>query len=149
MLQTTLAELFERDLHKLQAELRLYPSDEAVWRLTGDIANSAGTLCLHLVGNLQHFIGATLGRTGYVRDRDQEFAARGIPRAELLAALDETSRIVCITLSQIDDRALDQTFPLQKHDQWVRTDHMLLHLFGHLSYHLGQVNYHRRLVALG
>lgn len=144
---TALRDIFDRDLAKLQEELRLYPSDAAVWLLAPGISNSAGTLGLHLIGNLQHFIGATLGDTGYVRDRDAEFSTCDVPRAELLAHLDATRTVVRTTLATLPAATMDQDFPLEKHGQIVKTDAMLLHLASHLGYHLGQVNYHRRLVA--
>lgn len=111
-----------------------------MWVVRGEITNSAGTLTLHRVGSLLHFIGATLGNTGGDRDRD-------VPRLALLAALDEASRVVGATLRGLSEPTLTRDFPLQKHGEWVRSDFMLLDLLGHLSYHLGQINYHRRLLA--
>lgn len=144
---TALREIFDRDLARLQEELRLYPSDAAVWQLAPGISNSAGTLALHLIGNLQHFIGATLGHTGYVRDRDSEFGTRGVPREELLAHLDATRAVVRTTLGKLLPARLEEEFPIQVFDRPYRIDHMLIHLATHLGYHLGQVNYHRRLVG--
>lgn len=146
MLTDVLLEFFTRDLQKLREEIGLYREEEALWTVRGEIANTAGNLCLHLVGNLNHFIGATLGQTGYVRQRELEFSRKNVPRGELLAAIDDTIRVVENTLQQLDGHALERDFPLEKHGRTVSVEHMLLHLFGHLNYHLGQVNYHRRLL---
>lgn len=147
MPKTALLELFERDLRKLAEEINLYEHEADLWAIKPGISNSAGNLCLHLVGNLQHFVGTVLGNTGYVRDRDSEFTLKNVPRQELLAGIEDTIQVVTHTLREMPDAAWEQVYPVPKRDQIVQTDYMLLHLFGHLSYHLGQVNYHRRLVG--
>lgn len=147
MLKDVLSELFERDLRKLKEEIGLYSDEMDLWVVKAGISNSAGNLCLHLIGNLNHFIGAVLGHTGYIRDRDHEFAAKGVPRDVLLTRLDETIAVVKNILQELPETRLEEDFPVEKRGQIVKTDHMLVHLFGHLSYHLGQVNYHRRLIG--
>jgi Protein of unknown function (DUF1572) len=145
MVKDTLSELFERDLHKLKTEVNLYKDENNLWVIREGISNSAGNLCLHLVGNLNHFIGAALGNSGYVRHRDDEFSLKNIPRRELIINIDNCILILNNTFSRLTDADLEKDFPLEKHGTIVSTMHMLLHLFGHLSYHLGQINYHRRL----
>lgn len=147
MLTNALSEIFERDLRKLAHEINLYENENDLWVVKGAIANSAGNLCLHLTGNLQHFIGAVLGQTGYVRDRDNEFATKGVSRTALLAEIDTTIGVVTRALNQLSPDQLEGDFPVKKRDEVVKTDYMLLHLLGHLSYHLGQVNYHRRMIG--
>ncbi len=146
MVKITLTELFERDLQKLKTEINLYKDEEKLWVTEKGISNSAGNLCLHLLGNLNHFIGATLGNTGYVRYREDEFSLKNIPRQDLLTNIDNCILIVDKTLQKLTDADLEKDFPLEKHGTIVSTTHMLLHLYGHLSYHLGQINYHRRLL---
>lgn len=146
MIKEALAEIFERDLLKLREEISLYKNEDNLWITEKHISNSAGNLALHLIGNLNHFIGATLGNTGYVRQRDKEFSDKNIPLVELLEALDNTANIVKQTLIHLPEEDLDKNFPLDKHGQTVKTDFMLLHLLAHLEYHLGQINYHRRLI---
>lgn len=141
-----LATFFERDLRKLIDEVRLYKAEEKLWALPPGISNTAGNLCLHIVGNLKHFIGATLGHTGYVRQRDLEFSTKGVPREKLIHLLEEAIQVVNLCLVQLTEKELAANFPLEKHGEVVTTEHMLLHLLTHLNYHLGQVNYHRRLV---
>ena len=143
----TFQEIFERDLLKLRDEINLYPDEASLWVLQGEVNNSAGTLCLHLIGNLNHFIGAILGQNGYVREREREFTARDIPRSELLAGIDKTVQVVRESLLKVPETALAQPFPVEKHGQIVTTGYMLLHLVTHFNYHLGQVNYHRRLTS--
>ncbi len=146
MILSTLAELFVRDLEKLKSEIQQYRDENALWVTGGEIANSAGNLCLHLVGNLNHFIGATLGNTGYVRQRDLEFSQKNVPRQELLDAVEQTTATVRESLGKLTEADLQERFPLEKHGQVVTTGYMLLHLQTHLNYHLGQINYHRRLL---
>lgn len=146
MVKDTIAELFERDLQKLRTEINLYKDEDNLWVIKEDISNSAGNLCLHLLGNLNHFIGTTLGSTGYVRHRDDEFSLKNIPRQDLIINIDNCILVLNNTFSKLTDASLEKDFPLEKHGTIVSNAHMLLHLFGHLSYHLGQINYHRRLL---
>lgn len=145
MLTESLIPIFERDLNKLKEEIELYETDEQLWTVRGEIKNSGGNLALHLVGNLNHFIGAVLGENGYVRNRDAEFSTKNGTRAEIAAMVLETVPVVSSALGKLTAEALVKDFPVQKHDETRRMDFMLLHLFGHFSYHLGQINYHRRL----
>lgn len=145
MIKETLTELFERDLLRLITEMNLYKDENNLWVVKDGISNSAGNLCLHLVGNLNHFIGATLGHTGYVRHREDEFELKNILRQDLLLNIENCILIVRNSLQHLSDEDLKKDFPLEKHGTIVSTTHMLVHLYGHLSYHLGQINYHRRL----
>ena len=146
MLKETLSEIFERDLQKLITEISLYKDEDNLWLIKEGISNSAGNLCLHLVGNLNHFIGATLGQTGYVRHRDDEFSLKNIPRQDLLINIENCILIVKNTVNKLSDSDYENDFPLEKHGKIVSTMHMLLHLLTHLNYHIGQINYHRRLL---
>ena len=146
MFKATLIELFERDLLKVKEELRQYDTEAGIWEVRPGISNSAGNLTLHLIGNLQHFIGATLGQTGYVRRREDEFALKFIARETLLSMLDDTIVVVKTSLDKLTSSDLEADFPLEKHGTIVSVTHMLLHLLAHLNYHLGQINYHRRLI---
>jgi len=146
MVIQTISELFIRDLNKLKEELNLYPNEQKIWEVSSGISNSAGNLSLHLVGNLKHFVGSILGNTGYIRERELEFSLKSIPRSQLLATIDETISIIEITLNKLDDSVLSKDYPIEKRGEIVKMDHMLLHLYGHLTYHLGQINYHRRMI---
>jgi len=146
MIKEALLEIFERDLLKLKEEISLYTNDDNLWKVEKQISNSGGNLALHLIGNLNHFIGATLGNTGYIRERDKEFSEKDVPAQQLLQAIDATIIIVRDTLNNMAPEDFEKIFPLEKHGQVVKTDFMLLHLLAHLEYHLGQINYHRRLV---
>ncbi|MEI2808490.1 MAG: hypothetical protein V9G18_21875 [Albidovulum sp.] len=112
MLIDTIRRSLGRDLDTLAAELTAYPDDASVWALPAGAPNSAGTLTLHLAGNLRHFIGATLGHTGYVRQRELEFSTRDVPRSELLALIATTRREVDTTLAGLDDAVLDAPYAL-------------------------------------
>ncbi|MBC7778207.1 MAG: DUF1572 family protein [Phycisphaerae bacterium] len=146
MLSPILLEFFERELLKLKEEIGLYVEESAIWEIRPGISNSAGNLCLHLIGNLNHFVGSVLGNTGYVRQRDDEFALKNIPRAELLLSIDQTILMLKNILQEIQEADFDKIYPQEKHGKVVTTRYMLLHLLTHLNYHLGQVNYHRRLI---
>ena len=148
MIQQSLSELFERDLNKLKEEINLYKNESHIWDVKGEIKNSAGNLTLHLLGNLNHFIGAILGNSGYVRNRDEEFSDTHVPRTEIIGDIDKTIGIVKSTLSRVSDEQLKKDYPIKvlKNKETMRTEFFLIHLSGHLNYHLGQINYHRRLI---
>lgn len=139
-------ELLLRDLAKLKQEISSYKTEEAIWKLDGEIKNTAGNLCLHLCGNLQHYIGAVLGQSGYMRNRDAEFATRGLSKEALLKEIDATLSIVPKILAALSPALLDQQYPEDVFGKPMTTGHFLIHLAGHLNYHLGQINYHRRLI---
>ena len=143
----SLKQIFERDLNKLNKELDAYTSAEELWILTGDINNTGGNLILHLCGNLQHFVGAVLGNSGYIRKRDEEFGLKGLSKAELSSQIDATKKAVSDALEQLNVEDLNKPFPINVFGHEMTTDFFLIHLASHLSYHLGQINYHRRLLA--
>lgn len=146
MLIQTLQTLFQRDLNRVKTEIELYRQEDRIWHTEKNIANAAGNLCLHLVGNLNTYIGAQLGKTNYIRHRDLEFSLKGIPRAELVQQLSDTMLVVHRTLDGLTDDALAKEYPLVVFEQPTTTAYLLVHLATHLSYHLGQINYHRRLL---
>jgi uncharacterized damage-inducible protein DinB len=144
---THINKILERDLNKLEVEIKLYSSEESIWKIDGQIKNTAGNLCLHLCGNLQHYIGAVLGKTGYLRNRDHEFTAKGITQSELVAEIQRTKMAVKSTLEKISPSILSHEYPEKVFDHSMTTTYFLIHLTAHLGYHLGQVNYHRRLLS--
>ena len=141
----TLKALFTRDLNRLRKEVELYNNENNLWKVENNIANSAGNLCLHLIGNLNTFIGKEIGKTDYVRNRAAEFALKDVPRTELLDKIDETIQVVNKSLGKLDESALINEYPVLVFEEKTSTEYLLFHLATHLSYHLGQVNYHRRL----
>jgi len=146
-LQATVAAVLARDLATLRRELEAYADERAIWATPPGAPNAAGTLALHLAGNLRHYLGAVLGGDGYVRDRDAEFARRDVPRAELLADIAEAEAAVHRALAALPDARLAEEFPQPVGERRVRIADYLVHLTVHLAYHLGQVDYHRRLVT--
>ncbi len=146
MLIQTLHIIFQRDLIRLKKEIELYQDQEKMWSIEKSVANSAGNLCLHLVGNLKTFIGAQIGNSDYVRDRKFEFAGKDVPKEELLRSIDETIEVVTTVLGDMSEEDLNKQFPIKVFEEKTSIEFMLIHLTTHLSYHLGQINYHRRLL---
>ena len=64
-MKAIISQLLQRDLEKLKTEISSFKDEKKIWEISGEVKNSAGNLCLHLCGNLQHFIGAALGNSGY------------------------------------------------------------------------------------
>ncbi len=147
MLSEILIQLYERDLAKLKTEIEQYANEADIWKKSGEIPNSAGNLALHLTGNLKHFIGAVLGGSDYVRDRDAEFADAGVSKEKMLADIDETAVIVRNTLEKLSEPDLAKDYPLDVFGYRMTTEFFLVHLTTHFNYHLGQINYHRRLLS--
>jgi hypothetical protein len=146
MLIPTLQEIFNRELLKLRQEISSYTNDEKIWYTEKMIANSAGNLCLHLVGNLNTYIGAEFGHTNYVRNRELEFSQKGLSREVLVNRIDETIKVVALGLANVSEEMLKAEYPAKVLSEKTSTEFFLVHLATHLTYHLGQINYHRRLL---
>jgi uncharacterized damage-inducible protein DinB len=146
-------QLFQRDLEKLKTEISSYKNEKKIWEISGEtrltggqVKNSAGNLCLHICGNLQHFIGGVLGASGYIRNREAEFSRKNVPLIEIINEIEETSRVVKHTLETLSEDKLIVTYPINVFGDEMTTGFFLTHLTTHLNYHLGQINYHRRLL---
>ena len=148
MIIETLKILFARDLKRLRNEIELYNNEDNLWEIEKNITNSAGNLCLHLIGNLNTYIGREIGETDYIRNRELEFSLKHIPKADLLKNIDETILVIDSALNKITQEDLIKEYPVVVFDTPTSTEHLLLHLSTHLSYHLGQINYHRRLLDI-
>ena len=83
-----LAALYARDLTRLVQELRAFPGTSGIWKVAPGIANAAGTLALHLEGNLREYVGRQIGGLAYERDRPLEFSAHGVDQAELVRRIE-------------------------------------------------------------
>jgi DinB superfamily len=136
-----------REVEGFEREVRLFPDDESLWRTAPGVTNAAGTLALHLAGNLQHYIGAVLGGSGYVRDRAAEFNRRNVPRDAVLAELAAARRIVRETLPALPPARLDEPYPGDLGALRMPTGRFLLHLCAHAALHLGQAGYLRRMLT--
>jgi hypothetical protein len=145
--RSAVATLVARELRAVKRELDAYPDDASVWKPLPGLPNTAGTLALHLAGNLQHFFGSILIRDGFVRTRDLEFSRRDVPRSELKEAIDAATASVERTMKTLPDAAVLAAYPAPIAERTVSTDVWLMHLVAHLGYHLGQIDYHRRAVT--
>lgn len=146
MIANNVSEIIVRDLQKLSVEVSAFKNEENLWRVEGGIINSSGNLVLHLCGNLQHFIGAVLGNSGYIRNRDAEFAQKNISKEKLLNEIELTITAVKNGMSLLTDEELYKEYPLEKWNQHSSKAFLLIHLTAHLNYHLGQINYLRRVL---
>ncbi len=137
---------FTKDLESLAKEIELCDEETVLWRVAPGITNSIGNLTQHLIGNLNHFIGATLGDTGYVRNREAEFSERYFSKQELILELGKTSKMLEKVLYSLTQEQLDKTYPYETFGYSMTTNHMITKLASHLGYHLGQINYLRRIL---
>ncbi|WP_163409722.1 DinB family protein [Flavobacterium ajazii] len=146
MVIESLKSLFNRDLNKLKDEIEAYQNEGQLWVIDKSISNSAGNLCLHLIGNLNTYIGAELGKTGYIRNRPLEFSEKDIPKDQLISKIDETILVINRVLDSLSETDLEVIYPQIVFEKEMTTGFFLIHLSTHLAYHLGQINYHRRLL---
>ncbi len=146
LLITSTQKIFERDLSILEKEISLYQSEESIWLIQKEIKNSSGNLCLHLCGNLQYYVGAVLGNSEYIRNRELEFSAKNIPKEKLIHEVQTTKRVVMSTLDRLGTNSIEMIYPVDVFKEPMTIGHFLIHLTAHLGYHLGQINYHRRLI---
>ncbi len=148
MFSAWLMEILDSDLNKLKKEINLYTDEKDIWVIKGEIANSAGNLCLHLLGNINHTIGHLIGNTGYQRNRDLEFSDKNVPRTELNNRIDATIEIVKKSLPKLKDEDINKPYPVQVGGKLRDNGFALIYFCNHFNYHLGQINYHRRLINL-
>ena len=147
MLASELAALFARDVARLIQELQAFPDTASVWKTAPGVTNAAGTLALHLEGNLREYIGRQLGRIAFKRDRPLEFSARGVERDELIARLEAVKAQIPAVIGALSGAQLDAIYPENVIGKPITTRQFLIHLEGHLNYHLGQVDYLRRVIT--
>ncbi len=144
---TSIQRVLIRDLNALRREINAYPRQSDLWLAPPGISNSAGSLTLHLTGNISHFIGAVIGENGYVRNRDAEFADKNIDLVELERRIDVAIQSVEDGLSEISDLDLEKPYPIMLGEVQLTIGQFLIHLVSHFGYHLGQIDYHRRIVT--
>jgi len=142
------ARLYDRELERLHEEVAAYPDDESLWRVSGTIVNPAGTLALHLAGCLNHYVGGLLGGSGYKRNREAEFSTRDVPKSDILRGIRSARSAVADALAKIGDFHLrEEMRGVPERFEGETVSWMLIHLLGHLEYHMGQLNYHRRILV--
>lgn len=146
MVVNILKTLFNRDLTKLKSEIELYENENKIWFVEKGITNSAGNLTLHLIGNLNTYIGAEIGKTNYIRNRALEFSQKDIPKKELIKSIEEAIIMIENALDKVTEEDLKKEYPVLVFDKKTSTEYLLIHLSTHLAYHLGQINYHRRMI---
>ena len=140
------AKILNRDLKRLSTEISAFEKEENLWKTTGNISNSAGNLAIHIIGNLNYYVGTKIGDTGYERDRPAEFSMKNIPREQILNQIEETRDIISSVLKNLDDTRLNEEFPEALFGHPMTVGFFLIHLSGHLMYHIGQINYLRRVL---
>jgi len=142
----SIIKLYERDLNRLINEISFYTEESTLWKIDKEIKNSGGNLALHLIGNLNHFIGNQLGNTGYVRQRDKEFNDKNVSKQEIIDQINSVKKILLEIIPSLNKEDLSQNYPIEVFGKPMSTEFFIIHLYGHLNYHLGQINYHRRLL---
>lgn len=136
-----------RELDAFCREIDAFAGDDLVWKTVPGVTNSCGNLAMHVAGNLQHYIGARLGATGYVRDRDLEFSRRSGTQAEIVTELRRAREVVQDVLTRLPDAAWNQEYPEAVGGARLPTGEFLVHLASHLAFHLGQAGYLRRVLT--
>jgi hypothetical protein len=148
MFSESIAEIFNCDLNKLKIEISSYANETKLWASEKNIKNAGGNLCLHLIGNLKQFIGSVLGKRPYERNRDAEFSLNNISKKELLKEIDVTMKLVAETINSLNEDDFIKIYPVDVFNKPMTTGFFLMSLIAHLNYHLGQINYHRRMTDI-
>lgn len=145
MNKATLKTLYLRDLERLVFEINAYKDHSNLWIADRQVNNSSGNLCLHICGNLQHFIGAVIGESGYIRNREDEFGLKNVSIDLLVQEVEYAKKAVTLGFEKYNESQGEETYPIEVFGKPMTYEYFLLHLLGHLNYHLGQISYHRRL----
>jgi uncharacterized damage-inducible protein DinB len=113
---------------------------ESLWIKPFSFGNSIGHLVLHLTGNLNHYIGAMIAGTGYVREREREFIDPNHPTVdELLARFHEAVALVVRTLHELDDEGF--AVPVEHQVPIKSRLGLFLVCASHMNNHIGQMTY--------
>jgi hypothetical protein len=147
MLKETLVQIYEMDLRKVIEEIKKYENEEDLWKLQAGITNSGGNLALHLIGNINHFFGSILGGTDYKRERELEFSNKNASRSEIIERLENAILVLKDALNNLSDDDFHKDYPIDFGGGQQKTFAVIIYMLSHLNYHLGQINYHRRLLA--
>jgi hypothetical protein len=113
---------------------------EKLWVKPYPYGNSVGHLVTHLTGNLNHYVGAKIAATGYIRDRPREFNDPAEPRAELI--LDNFHAAIALvlrTIRSLGDEGL--VVPIAGEPPVQTRFGLLLVCAAHLNNHIGQMSY--------
>lgn len=143
---SSISSLYLRDLEKLLKEIELFQDEQNLWKTSGSLKNTSGTLVLHITGNLQHFIGTILGNTEYKRDREFEFSGTPVSKDRLIMEIAAASKLIESIIPTLSPEDLNETFPVDVFHDNASVEKFLIHLYGHLNWHLGQINYLRRVL---
>ena len=146
MLNNVLANFYERDIRKLIEEINLFKNEEDLWKIAGSVNNSCGNLVLHIIGGMNFLIGTTLAQTKYVRNREQEFIQKDVERKDLVAQLEALILMINQTLNTLTPEQMAAEFPIFFDKPKTSVSYVLVQLLTHLNYHLGQINYLRRIL---
>jgi len=144
-----LAALFRRDLSRLTQQIEAFPNDGALWQTLPGATNSTGNLALHIEGNLREYVGRQLGKLPYTRERPREFTLNGIGREELRSRIAELVLSIPRIIEDLSPEEMATEYPEAVLGTPVSTQQFLIHLYGHLNWHLGQVDYLRRIITGG
>lgn len=147
MLKETLIQIYEMDLRKVIEEIKKYKNEEDLWLLDKEITNSGGNLALHLIGNINHFFGAVLGGTDYKRERELEFSDKNASRSAIIEGLENAISVLKSALNNLSDEDFQKDYPVEFGGGKQKTVAVIIYMLSHLNYHLGQINYHRRLLS--
>lgn len=139
-------EFFIKNLETLQDELNMFKNENDIWKLSGSINNTCGNLAMHLCGNLNHYIGFAIGKNGYTRNRDLEFSIKGLSRDEILDNIKSTIDNIRPVLEKLTQEDLLKKYYYDFFGEGATIDYVLMRLASHFTYHLGQINYFRRLL---
>jgi DinB superfamily len=144
-----LASLFRRDLTRLGQQVEAFPQEELLWQAPPQFTNPPGNLVLHLEGNLREYVGRQLGNVPYARNRPLEFSVRGVPKQELLTRVAELRELIPPVIERLAPDQMERVYPEVVLEVPMSTAAFLLHLYGHLNWHLGQIDSLRRALTGG
>ncbi len=143
----SIKEQFISNLVSLKKEIDSYPDETSLWLLTHHIKNTPANLALHLCGNLKHNIGAVIGKNNFVRERDLEFSRKGLSKSDIIIEIDFTAKMIEPVLDSLTDADLALPWPNDTFGPGQTVGSVLIRVGIHLGYHLGQINYHRRILT--
>jgi len=137
---------FRENLQSLHNEINSFEHEEDLWEIKGTIKNPPANIAMHMCGNLKHYIGHGIGNNGYIRNRDLEFSIKGLSKEQILNEINSTIEALDAVFEKLTYDDLLKNYEHDYYGENKKIAFVLSILSQHLGYHLGQINYYRRLI---
>ncbi len=121
-------------------------TEDQIWKRPNEVSNSAGNILLHLCGNTRQYLVSALSDQPDIRERDEEFSAKGgYSKEELQIKLTATVEEATGILQTMDEYRLMKIHSVQGFN--LSGIAIIVHVTEHYSHHTGQIIFWTKLLT--